>query len=108
MDSDLVRALRLRGLDVLTAHDVGLIGQADLEQLLYATADGRALYSFNVADFMELHSAHLAGGRHHAGLIFAQQQRYTVGEQMRRLLRLAGAKPAEQMWDGVEFLSAWG
>lgn len=108
MDGDLVRALRLRGLDVLTAYDAGLIGQADLRQLVYAAAGGRALYSFNVADFMELHAAHLAGGQHHAGLIFAPQQRYTVGEQMRRLLRLAAMKTAEQMRDGVEFLSAWG
>jgi hypothetical protein len=108
MDSDLVRALRMRGVDVLTAHDVGLIGRPDGEHLSFAADDGRALYSFNVADFMGLHYARLAEGEHHAGLILGQQQRYGVGEQMRRLLRLVGTKPAERMRDSVEFLSAWG
>jgi hypothetical protein len=108
MDSDLVRALRLRGVDVLTAYEARLVGQADLKQLLYASANGRSLYSFNVADFMKIHDAYPSRGAHHAGIILAQQQRYNVGEQMRRLLRLIGTKPAEQMQDRVEFLSAWG
>ena len=55
MDSDLVRALRLRGVDVLTTHDSGYIGEPDDFQLGVAIAEGRALYSFNVADFMSLH-----------------------------------------------------
>jgi Domain of unknown function (DUF5615) len=108
MDSDLVRALQLRGVDVATALDAGLIGRPDAEHLNSAAARGRALYSFNVADFMKLHGAWLAAGAHHAGIILAQQQRYGVGEQMRRLLRLVGTKSAEQMRDRVEFLSAWG
>jgi hypothetical protein len=108
MDSDLVRALRMRGVDVLSAHDIGMIGQPDAEHLSFAVADGRALYSFNVADFMRLHHARLAEGAHHAGLILGQQQRYSVGEQMRRLLRLVGTKSVERMRDSVEFLSAWG
>jgi hypothetical protein len=108
MDTDLVRALRLRGVDVLTARDVGLIAQPDADHLDYAVAEGRALYSFNVADFMMLHRERIAAGEHHAGIILAQQQRYGVGEQMRRLLRLIGTKPAERMYDSVEFLSAWG
>jgi uncharacterized protein with PIN domain len=37
MDSDLVRALRLRGVDVTTALDTGLTNTADEEQLAYAT-----------------------------------------------------------------------
>ena len=108
MDSDLVRALRLRGVDVHTARDVRLIARPDIEQLAYAAANGRSLYSFNVADFMKIHDVYLTSGEHHAGIILAQQQRYNVGEQMRRLLRLVGTKPAEQMRDSVEFLSAWG
>jgi hypothetical protein len=108
MDSDLVRALRMRGVDVLTARDVALTGEPDAAHLSFAVADGRTLYPFNVADFMRLHYARLAEGGHHAGLILGQQQRYGVGEQMRRLLRLVGTKSAERMRDSVEFLSAWG
>jgi hypothetical protein len=108
MDGDLVRALRLRGVDVLTAHDLGLIGESDDKHFAHAAAEGRTLYSFNVADFMSLHHRCLSEDRHHAGIILAQQQRYGVGEQMRRLLHLIGTKSAERMQDSVEFLSAWG
>lgn len=108
MDSDLVRALRLRGLDVQTALEASLIGRSDDEQLLHAAAGGRSLYSFNIADFMKLHNEWPAARLHHAGIVLAQQQRFSVGEQMRRLLKLVGTKSAEQMIDRVEFLSAWG
>src|SRR5882762_8016865 len=97
MDSDVVRALRLRGVDVKTAHDLELIGSSDKKQLDHATANGRVLYSFNVSDFMALHISYMATGRVHAGIVLGQQQRYAVGEQMRRLLRLAEMRPAEAM-----------
>jgi hypothetical protein len=47
-------------------------------------------------------------GKSHAGIVLAQQQRYSIGEQMRRLLTLIAAKSAEEMKDQVEFLGAWG
>lgn len=108
MDSDLVRALRVRGLDVLTALDLGMINCPDEEHLETATLNNRALYSFNVSDYMTLHDEYARAGKEHAGLILAQQQRYSVGEQMRRLLRLAQIRSAEGMRNRVEFLSAWG
>ena len=40
MDNDLVRALRLRGVDVTTALDAGLTNSGDEEQLEYATKPG--------------------------------------------------------------------
>jgi hypothetical protein len=39
-------------------------------------------------------------------MVLAPQQRYSVGEQMRRLLKLMAAKSAEEMENQVEFLSA--
>lgn len=36
-----------------------------------------------------------------------RQQRYTIGEQMRRLLNLIAAKTAEQMQNHLEFLGDW-
>jgi len=108
MDTDLVRALRLRGVDVTTALDVGLTNSADEEQLEHAMRSGRTLYSFNVCDFMALHTLYVAAGKQHAGVILGQQQRYSVGEQMRRLVRLIQMRSAENMRNRVEFLSAWG
>jgi len=60
MDQALVRALRARGVDVMTAHEAGMIERSDRDHLQFATAEGRVLCTFNVGDFYELHSAYLA------------------------------------------------
>jgi hypothetical protein len=108
MDGNLVWALRVRGVDVTTALDAGLTGSADEEHLKYAIASERTLYSFNVRDFISLHTAYVAASKQHAGIILGQQQRYSVGEQMRRLVRLIQMRSAESLRNTVEFLSAWG
>jgi len=107
MRGALVRALRARGVDVLTALDAGMIERSDEEHLKNATKEGRVLYSFNVGDFYRLHQEYLARGKSHAGIILARQQRYTAGEQMRRLLKLIATKSAEKMKNQVEFLGTW-
>jgi hypothetical protein len=94
--------------DVVTALDAGMIERGDGEHLDYATENDRVLCTFNVGDFYRLHSEYLSQGHRHAGIVFMQQQRFSVGEQMRRLLRLIAVKSAEEMENWVEFLSAWG
>src|SRR5262249_38988845 len=86
MEDALVRALRVRGLDVLTAHEAGMIEQSDADHLAFSTAEGRVLCTHNVGDFWTLHSEVLAQGQHHAGIILVPQQRYGIGELLRRLL----------------------
>lgn len=108
MQHVLVEALRARGVDVLAALDAGMIERDDQEHLDYATAQGRVLFSFNTADFYRLHTEYLSRGKAHAGIVLARQQHYAVGEQMRRLLKLIAAKPAEAIQKQVEFLGAWG
>ena len=107
MDQVLLRALRARGVDVRTAHEDGMVGRADSDQLRWATAQQRVLYSFNVGDFFHLHTALLMQGEAHAGLILVPQQRYSIGDQIRSLLRLIAAVSAEDMENRVAFLSAW-
>ena len=107
MDRDLVVALRARGVDVVTALEAGMLERTDAEQLEYARAQGRVLYSFNVGDFYRLHAAYSREGKSHAGIILAQQRSYTAGEQKRRLLRLIASLSAEDLQNRVEFLSAW-
>ncbi len=107
LDNDLVSALRMRGVDVITAREAGMIEQKDEVHLEYATRQGRVLLSFNVGDFYRLHTGFLREGKSHTGIILARQQRYSVGEQMRRLLKLIATKSAEEMSNQVEYLSAW-
>lgn len=103
----MLQVLRLRGVDIVTVFDAGMDKVSDAEQLVYAATQGRTLFSFNTGDFMSLHVAYMTEGKHHAGIIFSQQQRYSVGEQTRRLLKLIGAKSAEDMRNCFEFLSVW-
>jgi hypothetical protein len=108
MEEDLVAALRSRGIDVLTASDAGYVQRPDEEHLALATERECVLYSFNVSDFRRLHKQWLGAGREHAGMILAQQQRFSVGEQMRRILRIRGEYSKWSMRNRAEFLSNWG
>jgi hypothetical protein len=106
-DRNLVQALRARGVDVVTAVEAGMIERTDEEHLQYATRENRVLYSFNRGDFLRLHAQYLAQGKEHAGILLARQQYCSVGEQMRRVLKVVALKSAADMRNCVEFLSAW-
>lgn len=55
--------LRLRGIDVLTAQDVRMLGVPDSEHLAFATRENRVLFTHD-DDFLKLH----AQGFNHAGI----------------------------------------
>ena len=108
MNGGLVQALRLRGVDVISVRDTRMQGRTDEQQLEYATSMDRVLYSFNVRHFMALHTRFLEEGRSHSGIILAKQERrFSVGEQLRLLLRVMTDLSAEQIRDQVVFLGAW-
>ncbi len=108
MQHALVVALRARRVDVWTASECAMVNRSDEEHLRRASSEGRVLYIFNVRDYSSLHKHWVASGRAHSGLVLAAPQRYSVGEQLRRLLQLLNRKPAEEMLSRVEYLSAWG
>ena len=91
----------------MTAADAGMIRRRDEEHLSLAAVQGRALYSFNVRDYHEIHTEWAAAGRSHAGIILARQKRYSTGEQIRRLIHLIGSLTEEAMRSRVEFLGRW-
>src|SRR5438270_13569535 len=107
MRHSLAQALRLRHMDVLTPLEAGTLEYSDAQQLEWAAAQQRVLFSYNCSDFCSLHGDFLSAGKHHAGVIVTQQSRFSIGEQLRRLLRLAAAKSAEDMRDQLEFLNIW-
>ncbi len=73
LDEDLspriVALLRERGLDATGAHEVGQAGRSDLDQLRYATREGRCLVTRNVSDFLELVRQLINRQESHAGII---------------------------------------
>jgi hypothetical protein len=56
------------------------LGVPTREQLSFASERQCVLCTFNVSDFYALHTSWLEGARHHAGLLLAPQQRFSVGE----------------------------
>jgi len=90
--------LRGRGYDVLTTEEAGKDTAGDEEQLAFATAEGRAIFTFNIRDFAPLHEAWQATGRPHAGIIVSRQlggREY--GLLLPRMLRLLNHFTAEEM-----------
>lgn len=96
VERGLVQASRNKGIDVITTLDVNRITCTDKDQLIWATEQQRVIYTFNRKDFSYLHGEFLLQRISHAGIILAQQQRYSVGEQLRGLLKLIAAKSADR------------
>jgi hypothetical protein len=106
MRRSLVFGLRARSVDVLTALETEMINRADEAHLSTAANLGRVLYTYNTADFCILHQDWTTRKHQHAGIVVASQQRYSVGEELRRLMRLIAGLSAEQMQNRLEFLSS--
>lgn len=107
MEKALVKALRVRDIDVMTVGETGRVGESDEAQLIWATVQGRVLYSSNIGDFCRLHNDFIAEGRAHAGIILVSQQRYSLGVKLQGILRLVGNKSAEDMVNQLEFFSKY-
>mgnify|MGYP001025447253 CR=1 FL=1 len=80
-------------------------GLTDNEQLSYAASQGRALFTFNAADYVRLHLDWLRGGEQHYGIIVSEQ--LPVGETVCRLLGLLNRVSAEEMRNQLYWLQAF-
>ncbi|WP_103669510.1 DUF5615 family PIN-like protein [Pseudanabaena sp. BC1403] len=107
LQSALVSALKNSKVDVVTVADAARFSFSDEEQLIWAKEQSRVVYSFNMGDFQNLHHVFIAKGIEHSGIILAPQQRYSIGEQLRGLLKLISQKSAEDMVNQLIFLSAY-
>jgi hypothetical protein len=72
IDRRLVPPLRSDGYDILTVEAAGQ-QLSDLEQLRFATAQGRLLVSHNQVHFRRLHRQLMAEGQEHAGIVLLPQ-----------------------------------
>jgi len=67
MRRSLVFGLRARNVDVLTAAEADMINRSDKDHLTAASAAGRALFTYNTADYCALHQSWV-GVSLHVGL----------------------------------------
>ncbi len=85
-------ALRLRGYDAVSAHELEKWNLSDEQQLVFATSDNRAIFTFNRGDFAKLHKNWLSSGKNHNGIITSKQ--LTLSDTIYRLNQLLYAKKA--------------
>lgn len=78
MFSDAIaQQLRDKGFDVVyVVARPALVGLPDDQILAYATAEGRALVTANIKDFMPLDSRYRAAGQDHHGLILVSTKTF--------------------------------
>lgn len=77
LPASIAEQLVTAGLDVrAVSADPQLRGSSDMDLLEWATAEGRALVTDNIRDFMPLHAKWSALGRTHGGLLFISSKAY--------------------------------
>ena len=79
-------ALRKRGYDVVHVNDISRKGKSDVEQFRYAVEKERCFVSFNVKDFVILHSEYVQNKQEHFGIIVSKQ--LPIGLTISKLLQI--------------------
>lgn len=104
----LAEALRKRGHDVVSSHEVGNDELPDEAQLSYAAKSGRHLVSYNRRDYLVLADRWYRQGRHFPKILLMVESRYprrAIGIQLRALERyLAGRADDPNLMDCVEYV----
>lgn len=103
VDDRIIRGLRLRGLDMITAVEAGMIGKTDSEQLSHASLRSRVLLTSD-QDFLELHPRWMQEGRQHAGIIYYSQYRVTVGTCIWGVKLIVDVLSPKEMQNHLEFI----
>jgi uncharacterized protein with PIN domain len=98
VDFAIAHGLRLRGIDVTTAVDAGLISAADPEHIAFALAEKRVVFTQD-QDFLRHHQA----GIGHAGIVYSQQGAHSIGEIVRYLHFLSDCLEPQDMRGQLEF-----
>jgi predicted nuclease of predicted toxin-antitoxin system len=93
------RGLRLRGIDVTTTTDAGLVEATDEGQFQFAIREGRVFVTHD-ADFLRADFT----VRPHAGIVFVAKGAHSIGEIVRSLDLLANIVTPEEMRRQTDYL----
>ena len=92
-------ALRLKGYDVVSAHEVQKQNLSDYQQLEYAVSEQRAIFTFNAGDFDRLHKEYIKSGKNHFGILLSKQ--IPIGETINRLTKFLFAHSKEEIRNNI-------
>jgi Domain of unknown function (DUF5615) len=95
------------GFDVISAREIGAVGETDRQQLARAVADGRALFTFNFHDFDAIAREEAVASRDHAGIIVSYHQYSTneIGQLARALISFLERHSAEDLRNAYRVLT---
>ena len=99
----IIDGLRLRSIDVVTAHEDGARQVTDAELLDRATALDCVLFSMD-ADLLLEATRRQRSGESFAGLVYAHQLNVTIGECVRDLELIGVAADPDDLRNRVEYL----
>lgn len=92
------RGLQLRGVDVSTTQESGLLTGDDESQLQFAIQEGRVLFTHD-ADFLSM----IDSVSSHPGIVYSRKDSQSIGEIVRYLVLMTQCVTANEMCGTVEF-----
>ncbi|MGQ9477818.1 MAG: DUF5615 family PIN-like protein [Candidatus Bipolaricaulia bacterium] len=98
----LAAALRREGFDAITVGEAGRRGISDLELLKFATAEERAVVSFNIKHFEALAVQLFKQGQEHCGIIVSPER--GLRDVLQRLLKLLEEYDAGDLKNQLRYL----
>ncbi len=95
-DPRIAAAARVLGVDIVSAHEIGMRGVDDHTQLACAAADGRCIVTFNKVDFIAAtRQAYEKTLPHHGVLLLQPHLRYTRHGLIAKTLAAYAARIAQ-------------
>ncbi len=98
-------ALRSRGYDVVSAHEVNMRGKVDKEQLEYATKHDRVILTRNIKHFVNLEREYYKNGLPHNGIVVTDY--LPLKELIRRITKFLNERYPDEMKNCLEWLQSY-
>jgi len=94
----IVEGLKRRGVDILSAGELGKLGLTDDQQISVAKTNRAILFTHD-ADFLRI-----ACHKRQPGIIYVHQQKFSVGECIKRIKAITETKEPAEMRNRIVFL----
>ena len=95
-------AIRSRGFNAVSAHEITMQGKSDREQLEYAVKHKCVILTRNVKHFVSLQREYFQGGLHHSGILVTDY--LPLKEIIRRLAKFLNERHASEMMNALDWL----
>lgn len=102
------KLLQAEQYDVISAHEVGMLGKDDEEQLQYAASNGRTILTFNQKHFRPLYDQWWVSSRPHSGIVLSREYKLDeIAELVRSIRNLIVRGDTEDLANSLVYLQAY-